>query len=190
MAFDNRAGGPTTTPYESQMGRTYVGYEETGALRVLDPARAATLGAWVARIIPGDEHWPSAGELDTVAYIDAVAVKAAVLRPLLLAGIDAATSAAKARGAATFGALSTDDQVAVLTGLETAGADSLAAQAFSVILELTYEAYYRHADVQAIVKERTGFDIDRTVQGAPLEPFPTERLTRVSMLPARYREAS
>jgi hypothetical protein len=81
--------------------------------------------------------------------------------------------------------------VAVLQGLES-GADGAprSAEAFSVILELTYEAYYRHPAVQDVVKERTGFDIHRTVQGAPLEPFPTERLTRVSMLPARYREAS
>jgi hypothetical protein len=186
MAFDNRAGSPTTTPYESQMGRTYVGYEQTGAITVLDPARAATLGAWVAQIIPGDEHWPSAGDLDTVAYIDAVIAKAPVLRPLILGGIDAATSAARARGAAAFDALAVDDRIAVLRELEAGGA----AEAFSVVLELTYEAYYRHPAVQDVVKERTGFDIHRTVQGAPLEPFPTERLTRVSMLPARYREAS
>lgn len=186
MAFETRAGGPATNPYESQMGRTYVAIDETGDIRILDQARVATLGAWVARLIPGNEQWPSAGELDTVAYIDAVLQRSIVLRPIILAAIDAADAASVHRSSLPFAALPVAEQVEVLKELES---DS-APQAFAVVLELSYEAYYRDVNVQSAVKARTGFDIARTVHGAPLEPFPTERLERVSLLAPRYREAS
>lgn len=186
MAFDTRANGPATSSYEALMGQTYVGIGETGELRVLDADRASTLSAWVSQLIPANDAWPSAGDLDTVAYIDAVLWRAPQLRPILLAGIDAADSTSCRSGTPRFVDASTADQVAVLQELER----TVAPEAFATVLELTYEAYYRAPSVQAIVKERTAFDITRTVQGVPLEPFPTERLTRVSLLPARLRDAS
>ena len=186
MAFDTRGTGPATSPYESLMGRTYVGLDETEDIRVLDPRRAAVLSAWVSRLVPGNDEWPSAGDVDTVAYIDAVLWRAPELRPIVLAAIDAADAASPRRGGPSFTALPADDQVAVLHSLES----DAAPEAFATVLELTYEAYYRAESVQAVVRGRTGFDIARTVRGAPLEPFPTERLDRVSMLPARLREVS
>ena len=186
MAFDSRSDGPADNPYAPLMGRTYVGLDETADITILDAARVQTLSAWVGRIIPGNEHWPSADELDTVGYIDAVLKLAPELRPVILAGIDAAEAIARREHRASFTEIPDTAKTAVLVQLERAEAR----EAFSVILELTYEAYYRTERVLAITKERTGFDITRTVQGAPIKPFDTERLTRVSLMPNRYRSAS
>ena len=186
MAFDTRGSGPATSSYEAFMGQTYVAIDDTGPIRVLDPERAATLSAWVSRLIPATHEWPSAGDLDTIAYIDGVLWRAPELRPIVLAGIDSADLLSGRRGAPRLVELAVPDQVDVLRELERA----VAPEAFATVLELTYEAYYRAPAVQAIVKERTAFDISRTVQGVPLEPFPVERLTRVGSLPARLRDAS
>jgi len=186
MAFDSRSDGPAENPYAPLMGRTYVGLDETGDITILDAARVRTLSAWVGRIIPGNENWPSAAELDTVGYVDAILGLAPELRPVLLAGIDAAEAIARREHGASFSEIPDAAKTAILVELERVEAR----EAFSVILELTYEAYYRAEPVLAIVKERTGFDITRTVQGAPIKPFDTDKLTRVSLMPDRYRSAS
>ena len=168
------------------MGRTFVDLDETGAVTVLDEDRAATLGGWVARLIPGNASWPSAAELDTVAYIDAILRKAPTLRPVILGGIDALDAAARSAHGAAFTALGGDQQVELLRGIEATGAP----EAFSVVFELTYEAYYRDPGVQAIVKERTGFDVRNTVVGKPMKPFPVDRLETISTRPDHFRSVS
>jgi hypothetical protein len=184
VAFDHRDGAAAENPYAPLMGRTFVDLDETGPIRVLDEERAATLTAWVARLIPGDgAAWPSAAELDTVAYVDAVLTKAPELRPTVLAGIDAAERAARGRQDAAFVDLDAAAQVAILTDVEA----SLAPAAFSVLLELTYEAYYRAPRVQRVVKERTGFDVRNTVDGKPMKPFPVDLLKPVADRPDHYR---
>lgn len=186
MAFDSRSDGPADNPYAPLMGRTYVGLDETTEITILDGARATTLSAWVGRIIPGNEHWPAADELDTVGYIDAILKRAPELRPVILAGIDSAETVARRDHGDSFCRIPAAARTAVLVELER----TEAREAFSVILELTYEAYYRAERVLAVTRERTGFDISRTVQGAPLEQFDTDRLARVSLMPNRYRSAS
>ncbi len=183
MAFDHRDGAAAANPYAPLMGRTFVGLDETGHLTVIDPDRADTLSAWVGRIIPGDAEWPSASDLDTVAYIDAIIRKAPELRPLILAGIDAVEGSAQERHQRAFTALAAADQVEILREAEL----TTAREAFSVVLELVYEAYYRSARVQDVVKARTGFDVRNTVVGKPIEPFPTGRLVEISSRPDRYR---
>jgi hypothetical protein len=183
MAFDHRIGASAENPYAPQMGRTFVELDETGPIAVLDPDRARTLSSWVARVIPGDSEWPSADELDTVAYIDAVVGKAPELRPVLLAGIDAIDGAAHTAHGAPFATISAADQVTILRDAESATAPA----AFSMILELTYEAYYRSPRVQEVVRARTGFDVTNTIVGKPMEPFPVERLQHISSRPDRYR---
>lgn len=183
MAFDHRDGAPAVNPYAPLMGRTFVSLDETSILTVIDAVRAATLTAWVGRIIPADDVWPSAAELDAVGYIDAIIRKAPALRPVLLGGVDALERAAHAEHDSSFADLPTGAQVQLLRDVEA----HLAPEAFSVILELAYEAYYRHPRVQAIVKERTGFDVRNTVVGKPMEPFPIERLRPIGTRPDNYR---
>jgi hypothetical protein len=185
VAFDQREGGAAHNPYADVMGRSFVEIAETGPITVLDDRRCEILSAWVARVIPGDRvDWPSAAELDTVAYIDAVIAKAPTLRPVVLGGIDAVDRAARADHDRQFTDLPAPAQVAVLQLAES----SLSTEAFSVILELTYEAYYRAPRVQQIVKDRTGFDVANTVGGKPMKQFPVERLRTVSSRSDRYRE--
>jgi len=185
MAFDHRAGAAAANPYAPLMGRTFVTLEETGPITVLDAKRAATVDAWVRRLIPGDATWPSAGDVDTVAYIDAVVRKAPTLRPVLLGGIDAVDRAAHSRGS-EFSALAHDEQTAILREIEGGGAP----EAFSMVLELAYEAYYRAPAVQQVVKARTGFDVTNTVVGKPMKPFPVDRLETISTRPDRFRSVS
>ena len=186
MAFDQRTDGPANNPYSPLMGRTFVSIDDTTPISILDSTRQPILGAWVARLIPGNGNWPSAGELDTVTYIDGVLRLAPELRPVLLDGIDTAHAVALRDFDSPFVSLNDVRQTTVLKEVES----SAAREAFAVILELTYEAYYRAEAVLGVVRERTGFDIGRTVQGVPLKPFDTDRLTRVSLLPNRYRSAS
>ena len=183
MAFDHRGGTNATTPYAAVMGQTYVDIDESTPITILDPLRAQTLSSWVARVIPGDDTWPSADELDTVTYIDAVIHKAPSLRPVVLSGIDAVDRAARAHYGRGFVALAEAEQVHILRETES----SVAPEAFSVVLELSYEAYYRAPRVQEIVKARTGFDVHNTVVGKRMEPFPTERLHDVGTRPDHYR---
>jgi hypothetical protein len=63
------------------------------------------------------------------------------------------------------------------------------AGAFAAVLEMTLEAYYRDPAVEAVVRERTGFDSRRTMTGTPPPPFDAARLERVRSLPPRYRRA-
>lgn len=165
------------------MGRTFVDLDETGPITVLDPSRVETLTAWVSRLIPGDGLWPSADELDTVAYIDAVVSKAPELRLVLLTGIDAIDRGTHAAHGVAFAAAGADQQTVVLREAES----STAPEAFSMVLELTYEAYYRSPRVQAIVKDRTGFDVTNTIVGKPMRPFPVERLHTISTRPDHFR---
>ncbi len=183
MAFDDREGAPAFNPYSPVMGKTYVDLDETGDFTVLDPRRIALVAAWTARIIPGNADWPGADGIATAAYVDAVLRKAPELRPIILAGADAVDAAARARTGSGFDELPTGEQVEILRDAER----TLAPEAFSVILELTYEAYYRTPLVQENVKVRTGFNIQNTVVDKPMEPFPVGRLTEVSLRPSHYR---
>ena len=118
MAFDHREGAAATNPYAPVMGRTFVDLDETGPISVLDAGRATTLSSWVGRVIPAAENWPSADELDTVAYIDAVIRKAPVLRPVVISGIDAVEKDAGLTHGAAFTSLGAAEQDAILRDAE------------------------------------------------------------------------
>jgi hypothetical protein len=187
MAFDHRQGALESQPaadFRRHLGHAYVEPETVGAFAILDDARRATLEAWTDRVVPGDEHWPSASAAAAAAYVDAVVARAPLVRPLLLRAIDAlerATEAAHGRG---FAACAPDEQDALLTALAEADASG----AFDLVVELTFEAYYRDPQVCAVMRERTGFDAALPHLGSPMEPFDERLLDRVRALPPRYRE--
>ena len=85
-----------------------------------------------------------------------------------------------------FASLGPEQQIAILRETESTGAP----ETFSMVLELTYEAYYRAANVQQVVKERTGFDVRNTVVGKPMKPFALERLTTMSARPDHFRKVN
>lgn len=181
MAFDHREGS-ADNPYAPVMGKTFVEIGER-VVHVLDDAQTRTLTSWVARLIPGDSTWPSAGELDTVDYIQSVLNKAPELTPVVTAALHALDDHAGATLDARFDELNHADQVNLLADLE----GRLAPEAFSIILELTYEAYYRAPRVQEVARSRTGFDIANTVIGKAMDPFPMSALDEMMQRPDRYR---
>jgi hypothetical protein len=167
------------TTWAVDPGGVYVAPEDVGEPRVLDAGAVAVLTAWVDRLVPGDAHWPSASSTPAVAYIDAMLQRAPAVQPAVAAAIEALT-------AQDFLALGADDQIAALQALESS--DRFGG-VFRSVLEMTLEAYYRDPAVEAVVRERTGFDSRRTMVGTPLPPFDESRLERVRSLPPRYRDS-
>lgn len=158
------------------LGATYAPPGETHR-EPLDPGLEAALTAIAARLIPGDEHWPSAGRVEAAAHVAAVLDRSPVLRPAVLGLIAAAGE--------DFAARPAGQQDETLRRLE---ADPDHAAAFRAVYEWVCEAYYRHPLVQPVILERTGFDLSRPLVGTDLPPFDETRLDRVRALPPRYRE--
>jgi hypothetical protein len=187
MAFDHRKAsteaGEPVVDWRLHLGHAYVAPSEIGELRILDPKRAETLAAWTAQIVPGDEHWPSARDAGAAAYVDAVVSRAPVVRPILLRAIDALDRAAEAGHGRRFADCPPADQEALLTAL----AEVDPSGGFDLVLELTFEAYYRDPRVCAVMRERTGFDPALPHLGSAMEPFDEDLLERVRALTPRYR---
>jgi gluconate 2-dehydrogenase subunit 3-like protein len=166
------------TSWAVDPGGVYVAPQDVGAPQVLDAGAQAVLTAWVDRLVPGDAHWPPASATPAVGYIDAMLRRAPAVQPAVLAAVEALA----AQG---FPALGEDEQVAALQALE---ASERFGAIFRSVLEMTLEAYYRDPAVEAVVRERTGFDSRVAMVGTPLPPFDESRLQRVRALPPRYRE--
>jgi gluconate 2-dehydrogenase subunit 3-like protein len=187
MAFDNktaRGDAGAALRLSRELGRTYLGPSAAPPrFRMLEPERQATLSAWADALIPGGEGWPAAAEVGAAAYVDNCAALSPVLRGALRAALTAVESGAERR-AATFAELDPATRREVLTSLEAERPEL-----FTLVLELTFEGYYRHPRVQRAVEERTGFRPDVPVVGMPLDPFDEATLARVRSLPPRVRRA-
>jgi hypothetical protein len=190
MAFDHRKASSEaempTVDFRRHLGHAYVEPEEVGTFTVVDPVRRQALEAWTACVVPGDARWPSARDVEAAAYIDAVVARAPQVRPVLLRAIDAVERAAEAAHGQPFAACAAEQQEALLR--DFAAVDPTGG--FDLVLELTFEAYYRDPRVCAVMKERTGFDSTLPHVGSPMEPFDERLLDRVRTMPARYREVS
>jgi Gluconate 2-dehydrogenase subunit 3 len=177
------AAGPASD-LRSLLGQAYVSPEAARATcSVLDRGRARTLSAWLDELIPATGEWPSASSTDAVGYIDATAARVPAIRPALLQAVDALEATALARFDTAFAELAHDQRYELLTGLE---ADNPRG-AFDLVLELTYEAYYRDLRVLDVLERRTGFSMRRTMEGWDMEPFDERLLERVRALPPRVR---
>lgn len=177
----------TIAPFRAALGQAYVSYAEARAAPfVLDGDRARTLTAWIDGLVPGDENWPRGSETDAAGYIDATIAKAPALRPLVLRAIDLLSARAASRFGAAFDELAFANRHQLLAELEAEGAGG----AFELVLELTFEAYYRDERVLGALERRTGFSMKRATQGWEMEPFDERLLDRVRALPRRCRDAS
>jgi hypothetical protein len=186
MAFDRRDPVLNVEPREDfrpHLGQVYVHPDDVGAFSVLDGARQECLQDWTAQLIPGDDHWPSARDVDAAAYVDAVVARAPRVRALLLDALAALDRSALERHEAVFASCDRDDQLALVEELSQDGARG----GFDLVLELTFEAYYRHPRVVAVMKERTGFDATLPHLGSQMQPFDESLLDRVRALPPHYR---
>jgi hypothetical protein len=167
MAFDRSAtyqAADAVSAVYAELGRAYAEPGDSGSPRVLDAERRSVLEAWVRTLIPGDGVWPSAAAVDAVGHIDRTVALAARSRPIVLAALDTAAAEAERRFGIEFGSLSQPQLVELLEWCEVA--DPLQ---FTLLKELTYEAYYRDPDVARLIESRTGFRARVPVDGLVLD---------------------
>lgn len=191
MAFDRsseyQAAHAANDVYR-ELGRAYIEPgSESSELQILDPYRAALLGAWGRTLLPGDAAWPSAADVPFVGYVDSTLARAARLRPVVIRALDAVDGRTMETLGRGFTDVSDEERVAVLSWFEASSPLE-----FTLIKELAYEVYYRDLAVARVVRERTGFDTRRPVDGIELELFDMtlELLGEIAERPSIVREVT
>lgn len=190
MAYDRKQEGghkvaqANRPDYRLEVGRAEVPVGEPRGFAVLDPARAATLKAWVATLIPADRNLPDAGAVGAAEYIDATVSKVPSLRPALLTALDMVERMAQGKAHKTFAECTADERERLLREFQRDGD----ADAFQMISDFTYEAYYGHHDVLASLEATTGWKGLGPMKGGPMKPFDPGLLARVKALPPRWRK--
>ena len=191
MAYDRKQGGHKVAQanrpdYRLEVGRAEVAVGEPRGFAVLDPARAATLQAWVATLIPAERGRPDAGAVGAAEYIDATVSKVPSLRPALIAALDMVDRIAQAKAHRAFADCSPDERERLLREYQRDGD----ADDFQMVSDFTYEAYYGHPDVLASLEATTGWKGLGPMKGGPMKPFDPKLLERVKSLPPRWLNAS
>jgi gluconate 2-dehydrogenase subunit 3-like protein len=189
MAYDRKQAGHKVAQanrpdYRLEVGRAEVAVGAPRDFAVLDPSRAATLKAWAATVIPAGPGRPDAAAVGAAEYIDATVAIVPSLRPALLNALARIDVIAQAKAHKTFAACSVDERERLLREFQVED-DS---DAFQMISDFTYEAYYGHPDVIAALGPATGWRATSPLSGTQLAPFDATRLARVRSLPRRYRE--
>ena len=169
--------------YRQEIGRAHVPIGVEREFAVLDAERAAVLRAWVSALIPASGERPSAGEIGAAEYIDATVFLTPRLRGMLLDAIDSVRRLASERIGLPFPDCGPGEQVDVLRAFERA--DPL--DAFPMVRDLTYEAYYAHPRVLDALKAQTGWRYDVAFSGSEMEPFDESLLARMKTVPPRWR---
>lgn len=117
-------------------------YQGTEPLLFFTESQAALMTAVLNQIIPADEKYPAAGDLDVMSHIDRAVVKQVTLRRLFLEGLYLLEQRAVAWYGVNFAALDSDQQIEVLHGVEKESADF-----FSALIKHTYNGYYTNKKV-------------------------------------------
>ena len=144
----------------------------------LGPDDRALLMAALDTLIPGQAAWPAAGALGTADAVE----QAALAQPAWQRALDACLAAIRELAKpADFHALDADRREALLETVEQAQPD-----AFRVLVELAYRAYYLHPKVLALCG-----DAGRPPQplGYDLPPFDPALLARQRRKPPLWRPA-
>jgi hypothetical protein len=191
MAYDRRRGDESVpdlhigrVDYATEIGRVYVPVGEPRGFAVLDPARAGTLRAWTSTLIPAGDQLPAAGDVGAAEYIDATVFGAGRLRGRLREGLRQLDDIAGGRAGCSFVDCDAATRASVLRELEASDASGV----FGMVRDLTYEAYYAHPRVVALLGAATGWRSDVAVTGSELPDFDERLLTRMQR-PPRYRRA-
>jgi gluconate 2-dehydrogenase subunit 3-like protein len=190
LAYDRKQGGHSVAQanrpdYRLEIGRAEVPVGGPRGFRVLDPARAATLTAWVAALIPARSARPAAAGVGAAEYVDATVFLVPSLRPALLQAIDQLERSAQAELHKPFSECGARECERLLREFEAVDATD----AFNMVRDFTYEAYYGHPLVLAALEKETGWNSTSPTQGSDMEPFDASRLERVRRLPPRWRKA-
>jgi gluconate 2-dehydrogenase subunit 3-like protein len=190
LAYDRKQGGHQVAQanrpdYRLEVGRAEVPVGEARGFSVLDPQRATTLKAWVAALIPASGSRPDAAGVGAAEYIDATVLKVPALRPALLQALDRLEVLAETKARKPFSQCVPDEKERLLRELE---ADD-ATDAFNMVRDFTYEAYYGHPRVLAALEADAKWSSQSPTQGSRMAPFDASRLERVRSLPPRWRKA-
>lgn len=189
MAFDHSSeyeAAHAAADVNRELGQAYVEPgSESGELQILDPHRAAVLKAWGRTLLPGDDTWPSGADVPFVGYVDRTLALAAPLRPVVLRALDSVDAHMLETTGHGFTHASDEKRVAVLAWFESSNPLD-----FTLLKELAYEVYYRDPLVARAVRERTGFDTRRPVDGVELDLFDMtlELLGDIAERPSIVRE--
>ncbi len=171
--------------YRLEVGHAHVPIGVEREFIVLDPDRAATLRAWVSALIPARGERPAAGEVGAAEYVDATVFLTPRLRGVLLDGIDAVEQLAQKLVGRRFSEADRSDQSEILRAFEAN--DPL--DAFPMVRDLTYAAYYAHPRVLDVLERETGWRYETAISGGELEPFDERLLDRMRSVPPRWRKA-
>ena len=107
------------------------------------------------------------------------------IRPALFHGIDELERLAHAAAGRAFAECGLDERESVLRQLQALDSD-----AFSMVSDFTYEAYYGHPTVLAAIEAETGWRGDGPITGSSMTPFDVAQLERVRKLPPSYRSVA
>ena len=190
MAYDRKQGGHHVAQANRPDYRLEVGHAdvEVGAPRefsVLDAAQAATLKAWVAALIPASGARPDAASVGAAEYVDATVERVQSLLPVLIGGIEHLEQIATTRAGRSFVECDAAQRELLLRDLEV----SEAGDAFSMVRDFTYEAYYGHPRVLAAIEVDTGWSSSSPTRGSSMKAFDSSRLARVRSMPPLWRKA-
>ena len=190
MAYDRKQAGHHVAQADRPDYRLLIGQAEVpiGAPRgftVLDPRRAAALKAWVTTLIPAAGKRPDAASVGAAEYVDATVALVPALRSVLLQAIDQVELLASGKAGKPFAECKPEERELLLRDFE-ASDDS---DAFNMVRDFTYEAYYGHARVLGALEEDTGWSSSSPTRGSSMQPFDSSSLERVRSLPPRWRRA-
>lgn len=188
MAYDRKQGqhqvAQSSRPdYRLEVGRAEVPVGAPRDFVVLDAARAATLKAWTSTLIPAAGRRPDAGSVGAAEYIDATVHKVPSIRPALFHGLDEVERLARSVSGRAFIDCAADARENLLRQFQAADDTD----AFNMVSDFTYEAYYGHPTVLAAIEAETGWRGTGPMGGAAMPPFDEARLKRVRSLPPRHR---
>jgi hypothetical protein len=177
--------GRSRIDYRQEIGRAHVPIGVEREFSVVDPDRADVLRAWVSALIPARGERPAAGDVGAAEYVDATVFLTPRLRGVLLDAIDTVDQLAQKQAGCRFAAASSPRQTDVLRAFEAN--DPL--DAFPMVRDLTYEAYYAHPRVLDVLERETGWRYEVAISGGELEPFDEGLLDRMRTVPPRWRKA-
>jgi hypothetical protein len=177
--------GRARIDYRQEIGRAHVPIGVERGFAVVDPDRAEVLRAWVSALIPARGERPSAGDIGAAEYVDATVFLTPRLRGVLLDAIDTVEQLAQKLVGRRFTEVTRPERAEVLRAFEVN--DPL--DAFPMVRDLTYEAYYAHPRVLDVLERETGWRYEVAISGSELEPFDEGLLDRMRTVPPRWRKA-
>jgi len=188
MAYDRKQGQhkvaqSSRADYRVEVGRAEVPVGAARSFVILDPARAATLKAWTATLIPAAGRRPDAASVGAAEYIDATVHSVPSIRSALIHGIDEVERLARDETGMSFAECSPAAREQLLRQFQAADDTD----AFSMVNDFTYEAYYGHPDVLAAMEAENGWRGIGPMTGSEMGPFDRSLLARVHTMPPRYR---